>query len=68
MGSDNFFNFKFFLPFDQVQGQFWIVGAINFVFLVGRGLGSVEDIINAVPAAKQFQLKVDSSDGVNDFK
>ena len=67
-GSDNCFDFKFFLPFDQVRGQFGIVWAIDFVLLVECELTSMEDVVNALPAVGQFQLKVDSFNGVDNFK
>ena len=28
----------------------------------------MEDIVNVPPAVRQFQLEIDSSDGVNNFK
>ena len=64
-GSDNCFDFKFFLPFDQVRGWFEVVRAIDFIFLVGHELTS---IVNVLLAVGQFQLKVDSSNNVNNFK
>ena len=67
-GSDNFFNYKFFFPFDQVWGQFGIVGAVDFVFLVECKSTSIGDVVNVLLAVGQLQLDVDSSNGVNDFK
>ena len=67
-GSDDFFNYKFFFPFDQVWGQFGIVGAVDFILLIGCESTSVEDVVNALPAIGQFQLEVDSSNGVDNFK
>ena len=50
LGSNNFFNFEFFLFFNQVRGQFGVVRAIDFVFLVGCKLTSVEDVVNMLLA------------------
>ena len=50
LGSNDCFNFEFFLPFDQVRGRFRIVRAIDFVFLVGHKLTSMEDVVNVLPA------------------
>ena len=68
LGPDNRFDFELFLPFNQVRGRFRIVWAIDFVFLIGRESTSMEDIVNMLPAIRQFQLKVDSSNCVNNFK
>ena len=56
------------MPFYQVRGQFRIVGAIDFVFLVRCESTSMEDVMNALLAVGQFQFEVDSSNGVNNFK
>ena len=67
-GSDDCFDFEFFLSFDQVRGWFRVVETIDFVLLVGRESTSMENIVDALPAVGQFQPKVDSSDGVCNFK
>ena len=67
-GSNNCFNFEFFLPFDQVRGWFGIVGAIDFVLPIRSESTSIEDIMNVLLAVGQFQLKVDCSDSINNFK
>ena len=68
LGSDNCFDFEFLLPFNQVMGQFGIVEAIDLVLLIGYELTSVEDIVNVLLAIGQFQLEVDGSNGVSNFK
>ena len=49
-GSDNCFNFKFLLLFNQVWGWFGVIGAIDFVLLVGRESTSMEYVVNALLA------------------
>ena len=56
------------MPFNQVRGQFGIVGAIDFVLLVGHESTSMEDVMNALPAVGQLQLEVDGSYSVSNFK
>ena len=68
LGSNNFFDFEFFLPFDQVWGWFRVVRAVDFVFFVGCEPTSIEDIVNVLPAVWQFQLEVDVSYSVSDFE
>ena len=67
-GFDNCFDFEFFLPFNQVRDWFGVIRAIDFVFLIWHELTSMKEIMNALPAVRQFQLKVDSSNSINNFK